>query len=116
MSTSEQRLAANRANALKSTGPKTKNGKAVACLNATQHGLFSARLLLDDEEPAEFQRLLADLDSTLNPVGAVELALAERIAVTMWRQRRLVTAESATLRLHRQQAKIACGVSKELGL
>jgi hypothetical protein len=65
MSTSEQRLAANRANALKSTGPKTKNGKAVACLNATQHGLFSARLLLDDEEPAGFQRLLADLDSTL---------------------------------------------------
>lgn len=116
MSTSEQRLAANRANALKSTGPKTKNGKAVACLNATQHGLLSARLFLDDEEPAEFQRLLADLDSTLNPIGAIELTLVERIAVTIWRQRRLVTAESATLRLHRQQAKIAGGVSKELGL
>jgi hypothetical protein len=49
-------------------------------------------------------------------IGAVELALVERIAVTIWRQRRLVTAESATLRLHRQQAKIAGGVSKELGL
>ena len=116
MSTSEQRLAANRANALKSTGPKTKNGKAVACLNATQHGLFSERLLLEDEEPTAFQRLLADLDSTLSPVGAVELALVERIAVTMWRQRRLVAAESATLLLHRQPAKIAGGVTKELAL
>ncbi len=116
MSTPEQRLAANRANALKSTGPKTKNGKAVACLNATQHGLLSARLLLDDEDPAEFQRLSADLESTFKPVGAVELALVERIAITMWRQRRLVTAESATLRLHRQPAKIAGGVSKELAL
>ncbi len=116
MSTSEQRLAANRANALKSTGPKSKNGKSVACLNATRHGLLSSRLLLDDEEPAEFQRLLAELDAALHPHGAVELALLERIAVAMWRQRRLVTAETAALRLQRQKAKIAGGVSQELGL
>ena len=116
MGVSDRQLTANRENAKNSTGPKTKNGQAVACQNATQHGLFSSRLLLEDEDPAEFQELLADLQVTLRPVGAVELGLVEQIAVTMWRQRRLVRAETATLHLARQPQKIASGVSTELGL
>jgi hypothetical protein len=116
MSSSEQRNAANRANAQKSTGPRSDQGKAVACFNASRHGLFSARLLLDDEEPAEFQKLLADLDATLHPVGTVEQALVERVAVTVWRQRRLVAAETAALQLTRQPRKLARGVFDELGL
>lgn len=114
--TSERQLTANRENAKSSTGPKSKHGQAVACQNATQHGLFSSRLLLEGEDPAEFQELLADLQLTLRPVGAVELGLVERLAVTMWRQRRLVCAETATLQLSRQLKKIASGVSSELGL
>ncbi len=90
MGVSERQLTANRENAKNSTGAKSTNGQAATCQNATQHGLFSSRLLLEGEDPAEFQRLLADLQATLRPVGAVELGLVERIAVTMWRQRRLV--------------------------
>lgn len=116
MGVSERQLTTNRENAKNSTGPKSKSGQAVACRNATRHGLFSSRLLLEDEDPAEFQELLADLQATLRPVGAVELGLVERIAVTMWRQRRLVRAETATLHLSRQLKKIASGVSSELGL
>ena len=116
MGVSERQLTANRANAQKSTGPKNKNGQAVACENATRHGLFISRLLLEGEDPAEFQELLGELQLTLRPVGAVELGLVERIAVTMWRQCRLVRAETATLRLSRQLKKIASGVSSELGL
>jgi len=116
MGVSERQLTANRENAKASTGPKSKNGQAVTCQNATQHGLFSSRLLLEGEDPAEFQRLLADLQATLRPVGAVELGLVERIAVTMWRQRRLVRAETATLHLARQPPKIADGISSELAL
>ena len=116
MGVSERQLTANRENAKSSTGPKSKNGQAVACQNATQHGLFSSRLLLEGEDPAEFQELLADLQATLRAVGAVELGLVERIAVTMWRQRRLVCAETAALHLSRQLKKIASGVSSELGL
>jgi hypothetical protein len=116
MGVSERQLTANRENAKYSTGPKSKNGQAVACQNATQHGLFSSRLLLEDEDPAEFQELLGELQLTLRPVGAVELGLVERIAVTVWRQRRLVRAETATLHLARQPQKIASGVSSELGL
>ena len=115
MSTAEQRLAANRANAQQSTEPATTKGKQASSRNATRHGLLSARLLLDDEEPREFQQLLEDLAESLDPVGACETALVQRIAVTLWRQRRLVAAETATLMLSRQSSKVAAAVSSELG-
>lgn len=115
MSTTEHRLAANRANAQLSTGPNTAAGRVRASRNATRHGLLSARLFLDDEDPAAFDAMAAELAASLNPVGAIEVALVERIAVTMWRQRRLVQAETATIALARTAKKIANGVASEIG-
>ena len=114
MSSSEQRLAANRANARSSTGPTTARGKSIAARNATRHGLLSTRLLLDDEDSSEFQRLLDELMEAFRPAGALERLLIERIAVTVWRQQRLVRAETATLALAREPIKIAGAVSSEL--
>jgi len=115
MSTTAQRIAANRSNALQSTGPTTAEGKAAASRNATRHGVLSTRLFLEDEDPAEFQALLDDLVTALGPVGTMEMILVERIAVTVWRQRRLVAAETASLTLSRQPKRIAATVSSELG-
>ena len=115
MSTTEQRRAANRTNALSSTEPTSIEGKAVASRNATRHGLLSAKLFLEDEDPAAFGRLLGDLLRSMAPLGAIEMALVERIAVTIWRQRRLVHAETASLSLARQAKKVAGAVSSELG-
>jgi hypothetical protein len=115
MSTAEQRITANRANAQFSTGPATADGKAVASRNATRHGLLSTKLFLDDEDSAEFLTLAKGLAASLTPVGALEGTLVERIAVTIWRQRRLVQAETASLSLARQPRKIAIGVGSELG-
>ena len=115
MSTTEHRLAANRANALHSTGPVTAGGKATASRNATRHGLLSGKLFLEDEDPSEFQIMFGDLWRSLNPVGALEDSLVERVAVTLWRQRRLVHAETASLSLARQPRRIATGTSSELG-
>lgn len=115
MSTINQRLAANRANALQSTGPVTPDGKSICSANATKHGVLSKKLLLDDEDLAEYETLLADLERSLNPVGVVEIALVERIAVTLWRQRRLVHAETASTSLLRVSKKVAGVVSSELG-
>lgn len=114
MSTAEQRLAANRANALMSTGPVTPEGKSRSCANAMRHGLLSNRLLLDDECPAEFETLFDELQSALGPVGFLELTLVERIAISIWRQRRLVHAEAAALKLGRQPARIAACLTSEL--
>jgi hypothetical protein len=105
-------IRANRANAQRSTGPKTADGKAVVGANALRMGLRSARLFVEGEDPQEFQALCADLDAALRPVGAVEIALAERIAVALWRQRRLVKAEAAAIDLERRPAEIARDVKR----
>jgi hypothetical protein len=76
--------------------------------------VLSHRILLDDEDPAEFDTLLTDLLASLRPQGAVEEALAERVAIAIWRQQRLVCAETAAIALSRQQTAIAVGVSAEL--
>jgi hypothetical protein len=95
-------IEANRANALKSTGPKTEGGKRRVSQNALKHGVLSQRLVLQDENPEEFQALVDDLHSALRPIGTLELMLVEKIAVAFWRQRRLVRAESAGIELQRR--------------
>ena len=99
---SEKQLVANQKNAGVSTGPQTGAGKAVASGNAIRHGIFSSQLVLADEEPDHFHALVAALQNDLRPVGALELTLVERIAVSIWRQRRLVQAETAKLELARR--------------
>ena len=81
----------------KGTGPRTADGKAVVGANALRTGLRSAACSSRGEDPQEFQLLCAELDAALRSVGAVEIALAERIAVALWRQRRLISAEAAAI-------------------
>ncbi|MBF0110882.1 MAG: hypothetical protein HQL76_17075 [Magnetococcales bacterium] len=83
-------------------------------MNAVRHGLFSRHLFLEGEPPEEYHVMLEDLHSTLRPVGTLEQGLVERIAVNMWRQRRLVQAETALLDLERRPQKIAKATSREL--
>jgi hypothetical protein len=59
--------------------------------------------------------MFGELWRSLNPVGTLEGSLVERVAVTLWRKRRLVQAETANLALARQPRKIAGGTSSELG-
>jgi len=49
---SERKLRANRANAQRSTGPRTAAGKATSCRNALKHGILSRSL---DSQPATFR-------------------------------------------------------------
>lgn len=102
MMTSEKKTAANRRNCQKSTGPRTASGKAHASGNALKHGVLSDRLFLDDESPEEFQLLLAGFQASLSPVGSLELMLVEKLAISVWRQRRLIRAESASIELGRR--------------
>ena len=46
---SEQKIAANRINAEKSTGPRTADGKADFAANALKHGLTSSKLIISAE-------------------------------------------------------------------
>jgi hypothetical protein len=47
---SDKKIEANRRNALKSTGPRTTEGKAAVRLNALRHGLRSEEVLLPGED------------------------------------------------------------------
>ena len=104
MATPSRRTQANKQNALKSTGPRTKAGKAASSVNAVQHGILSRHLILPSESRDEFDALLQQLMGEQQPVGTLEQALVERLAVALWCQRRLVAAETAQLQL--QQAEL----------
>jgi len=93
--TTEKQMLANRKNAQNSTGPRSAQGKDKVSCNRITHSILSNKLLLDDENPYEYQSLLYDLQTHLKPTGTLELSLVEKIAVILWRQRRLVSAEAA---------------------
>ncbi len=78
---SERRLAANRANAQKSTGPRTPEGKAASSRNAVRHGFRSATFaVVRLEELDEVANFKADAVFCYKPVNAEELAAVEQIA------------------------------------
>ena len=52
--TSQARIAANRCNAAKSTGPRTAEGKAIVAQNAVKHGLLAQEVVIKGEDPQEF--------------------------------------------------------------
>mgnify|MGYP001250002086 FL=1 len=99
MSSNPIKTLANQLNSLKSTGPRTATGKAKASGNSLKHGLLSRNLIIPGENAADFEALLEQLMAEEQPVGTLEAALVERVAVCLWRLRRAVTAESASLRM-----------------
>ena len=95
--TSELQKRANRANAQKSTGPKSEAGKSVVRLNATRHGLLSRAPVAIGEDASEYDALCVELSGELAPVGTVETQLVARIASAMWRLRRVGHIEAGVL-------------------
>lgn len=82
----------------RATGPRTEQGKQRTSRNAMKHGIFSKVILLNNESRAEYEELLGGMRETLDPKGTLEDVLVERLAITVWRQRREVLAECAEIR------------------
>jgi hypothetical protein len=91
---SARKAAANRQNALKSTGPKRPDGKAVVRLNALKHGLLSTEILLPGEDEGALRELAERLTAELQPMGELENLLVDRITSLLWRLRRLARVEA----------------------
>jgi hypothetical protein len=85
-------LLARRANALKSTGPRTVPGKARVALNALKHGRYARRLhprLLragDWEGAALYRRLRSAVVDAFVPTDPVQYRDCERMAAQAWCQ------------------------------
>ncbi len=52
--TTQKQIEANRRNSRRSTGPKTRTGKAELKMNAMKHGLLAADLVVRGEDPVDF--------------------------------------------------------------
>ena len=87
--TSDKKAEANRRNSLKSTGPRSPEGKAAVRLNALKHGLLSEEVLLPGEDDAALRELTESLRAQLQPVGELETLLVDRITSLLWRLRRV---------------------------
>ena len=79
---SEKRLAANRANAARSTGPCTEEGKTRSAQNARKHGFTAAKFVVDGLEDSEtLDNLRADAIAVYRPANSQELFAVERIVL-----------------------------------
>ncbi|MBV9940336.1 MAG: hypothetical protein JO150_17655 [Acidobacteriaceae bacterium] len=93
---SERRLAANRANAQLSTGPRTVEGKAISSLNAVKTGLCGhAVLLADEEQAADYREHVERVYAWWKPANVEEHALVQSLADTQWRLESIPGLESA---------------------
>ena len=80
---SQKQLIANRANAAKSTGPRTAHGKTRSAQNARKHGFTASTFaVVRLEDLQEIAHLRADLIAVYQPVNSQELFAIERLALT----------------------------------
>jgi hypothetical protein len=89
-----RRVAANRANARKSTGPRTIEGKARSARNATKHGLCSSHTCLPSESEATFERFRTEIRDELQPRTVIQIQLFNQIANLLWRLNRVSEAQT----------------------
>jgi hypothetical protein len=84
----------NRANALKSTGPKTTEGKQRSAMNAFRHGLTGQSLMLQPNEMEACNSLTAAMLSDLKPRTEPERQLAQKMIDGHFRLNRLASVEN----------------------
>ncbi len=87
-------ITANRANALKSTGPRSEPGKAASRFNALKHGLDAASLILPGEDPAEYRELAEAYHDSHHPQSPDENFHVDSLIRADWHKRRLQRVEA----------------------
>jgi hypothetical protein len=79
-------------------GPVTEVGKAVSSRNATRHGIMAMVPVIPGmEQEEEWEAHRADIVDNLSPVGHLEELLADRIALQLWRLRRVARYEAGAI-------------------
>src|SRR5262249_36322780 len=94
--TTALQAAANVKNALKSSGPRTPSGKSRSARDGVRHGLRSELPVLPGEKLRAWEEHQAGILRSLAPLGALEEALANRVALLLWRLRRVTLFEVGT--------------------
>jgi hypothetical protein len=90
---SERKRAANKANAQKSTGPRTAEGKARSAMNAVQHERTMRLVTAPGESASEFVLFAKLVRADLRPQNFVQTLLVERAIDLLWKIRRVQSAQ-----------------------
>lgn len=96
---SDKKIAANRRNSARSTGPKTRTGKQHAKRNALGHRVLARELVVDDADMPEFELLRSMLREQLSPTTALQCIAFDRILCSIWRHKLAVRLDAKQLKL-----------------
>jgi hypothetical protein len=91
---SQKQIDANRRNALKSTGPKSDEGKAAVRMNALRHGLTAEQAVLPHENEDDYEKLRDGMLESYEPQDSAEQAIVEELVNAYWRLLRLRRVET----------------------
>ena len=97
MPASEAQIRANQANSLRSSGPRTPEGKERSRANALKHGLTGEGVVLPEADAAEVERKAAAYARELNASGEVGHDLARLAALNAVRMDRAADQQTAAL-------------------
>jgi hypothetical protein len=97
--TSFRQIEANRRNALRSTGPKTEEGKQQSRCNALRHGLTAETVIEGLEDREDYKAFEAAVIADYDARTAVERELVLRLASLLWRLRRIISIETDLLKI-----------------
>jgi len=97
--TSFRQIEANRRNALKSSGPKSLNGKHTSRRNALRHGLTAETVIEGLEDTEDYRGFEAAIIADYDAQTAVERELVLRLASLLWRLRRIISIETDLLQI-----------------
>jgi hypothetical protein len=91
---SPAQINANRANAQKSTGPRSAEGKSASRFNALKHGIDAASVVIPGEDPTEYEALAADYRRDFRPQSPSEIFHVDTMLRADWLKRRLELVEA----------------------
>jgi hypothetical protein len=90
-----RKLAANRANSQKSTGPNSDAGRAKSATNSRKHGLTGRFTVMTGENQEAFDNLFEQFMLDEKPVGSVEVELVRKMAEHTWLRERAARCQEA---------------------
>jgi hypothetical protein len=100
-----RQIAANRRNALKSTGPRTSEGKQHSRCNAVRHGLTAETVIGALEDVADYRSFEAAITADYDAQSTIERELVLRLASLLWRLRRATTIETGLFEIQADQVR-----------
>ena len=98
-----QQITANRANAQKSTGPTSSEGKAKVSHNGLKTGLTGHTVLLPTDDVGAYQAHAESLFAQYSPSTDEEKRLVHSIGDTLWRLERIPALEAGIYAIGRRE-------------